>query len=679
VKTVGIYQLGRRLVAASGVVEAHLGTRDGQPVVLSRLATPWSQDGSLLERFGATARALGEVSVTEVAPLEDYGPGGDGFWFAEATGDGEPLRALMTSRVGALTPDECVAVAERVAQGLAALHAIELVHGDVSASSTFIGTGGRVQLLHTGLACIAGSHPSRGPARSEPHAVAPEQLTGPSTPAADVFRLGLLLLEMLTGRSLFVAADPLHVLSLAERFQGVQASQLMGVPEPLKPVLTWLLHRDPSERPTAADVPNALQVAAASLNLSTGDPELARGFRRLLPERPAAVPTTELRLMAPRPSSPPPPVPTRPAASPPPPASPAVVVGRIGTRRLTHEELEAVQAPRPSAPLRPAMREALVGEQLLRSGRLSASQLSEGQARSTLLNVPLTDALLLDGVVTEDAVVEALGAVTHTNVVSSAELARLDGGRAPLHLLPQADAARLMAVPLAEKGRVMVVAVLDPLEEPVLDELKRVSGRTVQAVRAGERALRQAVARLYGPGPVGRAADALPTLEEARAEHARLISVSGLDEGQTTLVEVLLAGFGEPGADGVALLQLSGDLARRLKASDADVDRARFVTACVTSFNLRVGRAVWEKPTGPGFDTMLGALAPAVRALVPNLFDPSRRPPSDPVGLAVLCTFAFAQAGGSACPTPWQPVLATLKGRHFPPAVLEALAASLSS
>lgn len=649
--------------------------------MLSRLSAPWSQDGSLLERFVVMARALGEVRVSEVAALEDYGPGGDGFWFAEATGDGEPLRALMTSSLGALTPDECVAIAERVAQGLAALHAIELVHGDVSASSVFIGTAGRVQLLHTGLAVVAGTHPSRGPARSEPHALAPEQLTGPPTPATDVFRLGLLLLEMLTGRSLFVATDPLHVLSLAERFQGVAASQLLGVPEPLKPLLTWLLHRDPSERPPAAEVPNALQLAAATLNLSTGDPELARGFRRLVPQRAPLTQLTELRLTGPRPSSPPPPAASRPRASPPPPAQPAVVVGRVETRRMTWDELEAVQEARSSPPLRPAMREALVGEQLLRSGVLSATQLSAAQARATLLNVPLSEALQLDGLVNEDTLVEALGVITHTGVVSGAELARLDGGRAPLHLLPQADAERLMAVPLSEKGRVMVVAVRDPLEVPLLDELKRVSGRTVKAVRAGERALRQAVVRLYGSSSevgVSRP-DALPTLDEVRAEHARLISVSGLDEGQTTLVEVLLAGFGDAGADGVALLQLAGEVARRLKGSDAEVDRARFVTACVAAFNLRAGRPVWERPATPGFDTTLGALAPAVRALVPGLFDASRRLPSDVTGLAVQCTFAFAQAGGSACPTPWQPVLAQLKARHFPSNVLEALAHTLSS
>lgn len=703
----GIYQLGRRLVAASGVVEAHLGTReDGECVVLSRLASPWSMDGGLPDRFGTMVRAPGQPSALSLVPLLDYGHGGDGFWFVEGTGDGEPLRALMTSKAGTLSLGECVAIAERIAQGLAALHAANLVHGDISASSVFVTSQGRVALLHPGLAVVAGTHPSRGPARSEPHAIAPEQLAQPSSPASDVFRLGLLLLEMLTGKSLFVANDPLHVLTLAQRFQGVLPAQLQGVPDPLRPLLGELLHCDPAARPPAHELPNALEMAVASLDLSTGDHEVARGFRRLLADRPPEKGRhgTELRLMAPRPSSPPPPV-SQPRAAPPPPApapSPAgVVLGRIGTRRVTHEQLEAVKleeaAARAGGTARVSPREALVGEHLVASGKLSAAQLSEGQQRSVVLNVPLTDALVLDGVVSEDHVVEALGAVTRTRVVSSKDLERLDGGKAPLHLIPQADAERLVAVPMAEKGRVMVVAVIDPLEEPLLDELKRVSGRTVQAVRAGERALRDAVARLYGGSPddaerepvrrpSAQPATRLSELElpgepaaPPAAARPRAITATGLDEGQTTLVELLLAGFGEAGNDGIALLQLSGDLARRMNGTDADVDKARFVTASVVAFNLRTGRPAWDPPSPGPFEAQLGALAQPVKALAPNLFEPLRPMPHELVALAVLCTFTFAQLGGSACPTPWQPVIGTLRSRRFPAPVLDALAAVLGS
>ncbi|MER2565022.1 MAG: protein kinase [Myxococcaceae bacterium] len=703
----GTYQLGRRLVAASGVVEAHLGVRDGQWLVLSRLSPPWTQDHTFLERFSVHSRPLSAVRAPELAPLSEFGAGGDGLWFVEETGDGEPLRALMTSKMGRLSVEESVAIIERVAQGLGALHQAGQVHGDISASSVFVTVSGKVHLLHSGLAVVAGAHPSRGPARSEPHAIAPEQVTGPSLAATDVFRMGLLLLEMLTGRSLFVAPNPMDVLGLAQKYQAVPPSVLQGVPEQLRTVLGWLLHRDPQERPPVLEVPEALQMASASLGLSTGDGELSRAFRRLMSDRqpPMAQRTTELRLVPPRPAAPPPPVP-RPLPSVP--LNPnASVIGRIETRRVTHEQLEAVRDEvRPSPPA-PVARESQLGEHLVRAGRLSTGQLAEAQQRATMLNLSLGDTLIIDGVLGEDHVVEALGAITRTAVMTSTQLGALEGGRLPLHLLSQQDAERLVAVPLAEKGAVLLVALVDPLDAETLDELKRVTGRTLQPVRAGDRALRDAVTRLYGGvtdddpdswldrGPTaGRKSDSgvtdaaqleLPedsgVLElEGRAEvRARGVTATGLDEGQTKLVEVLLGALGEPGSDGIALVQLCGELARRMNASTTDVDKARFVAAAVVAHNLRARRPAWETPAPAAFQTQLGALALPVKALAPSLFEGLKAMPQELVELAVVCTFAFAQAGASACPAPWQPVITALRARRFPSLVLDALVRALES
>lgn len=711
----GTYQLGRRLVAASGVVEAHLGTTAGEWFVLSRLSPPWTQDATLLERYVTYAKLVAATGGAELTRLCEAGAGGDGFWLVEQTGDGEPLRALMASKAGRLSLNEAVAIVERLAQGLGTLHGAGLVHGDVSASSVFVNHQGGVQLLHPGLASLAGAHPSRGPARSEPHSVAPEQLAGPPGPPTDIFRLGLLLLELVTGRSLFVATDPLQVLVLAQRFRTLPPAALEGVPAPLHSVLTWMMHVDPAQRPTAEEVPNALQMAGASLDLSTGDAEIARAFRRLMADRPppAGSRTTELRVSPPRPSAPPPPV--KRAAVVTPPQAPAAVLGRIGTRRVTHEELEAARAQplRPSPPLPaappPASRDHQLGEHLVRSGRLTAASLAESQARATMLNLPLADALLFDGVLEEDAVVEALGAVTRTPVVTSAQLAQLEGARAPLHLLSSSQAERFPALPLAEKGPVAVVAVVEPLDAPLLEELKAVMGRAVQAVRAGDRALRDAVTRLYGGvsdddpdswldrGPdAGHTTDSgierlatgpgveLPTEEplelEGRAPaRSRSLTVSGLDDGQTRLVEVLLGALGEAGQEGVALVQLSGELARRLNASPADIDRARFVTAAVVITNLVRRHAPWAPPAVSAFDAQWGPLALPVKGLVPVLFEPGKALPGDLVGLAVVTTFAFAQAGASSCPAPWQPVIATLRSRRFPSIALEALTRALES
>ncbi|MCU0696127.1 MAG: protein kinase [Myxococcaceae bacterium] len=711
----GTYQLGRRLVAASGVVEAHVGAADGQWLVVSRLSAPWAQDGALLERFGAQARTLSGVHSPHVAPLLEFGAGGDGFWFAEATGDGEPLRALMTSQAGRLSPGEAVAIAERIAQGLAALHGAPtpVVHGDVSASTTFVGSSGRVQVLHSALAAVAGSHASRGPARSEPHAVAPEQVAGVASPATDVFRLGLLLLEMVTGRSLFVAQDPLQVLTNAQRYQGLSGAALQGVPEQLAGVLSWMMHKDPRQRPPAGEVVNALQMAASSWGAAAADAELAQAFRRLMRDRqpPMAARTTELRLTPPRPSMPPPAVP-RPSA----PAAPGTVIGRIGTRRVSPDALEATRfeeagaRPSPPAPQRAALLEGALGEQLVRAGQLTGAQLTEAQGRASMLNLALADALVIDGVLEEDAVIEALATVTRTTFVSSVQLAQLTRENAPLTHLSQADAERLVAVPLAVRGQGLVVAVADPLEPGVIDAVQAaVPAMTVHLVRSGARALQDTLARLAGapdedpdswlergptPGrastsgiaeqPFGTAIDlpddgAALELEGRPAGRARSVTVSGLDEGQTKLVELLLRGFGEVGQEGVALVQLTGEVARRMNASTADIDRARFVTAAVVVTNLLSGQAPFAAPAPARVDELLGPLALPVKGVVPALFGPLKSMPDDLVGLAVVTTFSFAATAGSSCPAPWQPVVATLRQRRFPTLALDALVRALES
>ena len=82
----GTYQLGRRLVAASGIVEAHLASCEGRWLVLSRLSPPWTQDATFLDRFGVQAQAL---STEPTAPkvLRPRFEGDAAGWTLRATQD----------------------------------------------------------------------------------------------------------------------------------------------------------------------------------------------------------------------------------------------------------------------------------------------------------------------------------------------------------------------------------------------------------------------------------------------------------------------------------------------------------------------------------------------------------------------------------------------------------------
>src|SRR6185295_8141836 len=98
--------------------------------------------------------------------------------------------------------EEATAIAGRVCDGLAAAHAVDVIHRDVKPDNVLLAPDGRVVMADFGVAAVGVS--SRGELSGTPAYMAPEQARGePPTPAADVYAVGLLLYEMITGKRAF--------------------------------------------------------------------------------------------------------------------------------------------------------------------------------------------------------------------------------------------------------------------------------------------------------------------------------------------------------------------------------------------------------------------------------------------------------------------------------------------
>ena len=157
----------------------------------------------------------------------------------------------------------------QVAEALAALHAIGKVHRDVKPTNILVARNGRVVLLDFGLVAETGDAIAAGSIEGTIEYMAPEQAaSAPAGAPADMYGLGVVLYEALTGRPPFIG-DPLEILTCKRTLDPVSPGTMFaGVPADLDRVCLELLHRDPASRPTAAAVAAALADPAAGTDLA---------------------------------------------------------------------------------------------------------------------------------------------------------------------------------------------------------------------------------------------------------------------------------------------------------------------------------------------------------------------------------------------------------------------------
>jgi len=174
-------------------------------------------DPDRLARFEREARALARLSHPAILSIFDFGKEGETAYAVTELLEGQTLRERLAHEK--LTWRRAVEIAATVAEGLASAHGAGIVHRDLKPENIFITRDGRVKILDFGLARVeparpepaAGATLSLEPADTVPGAVlgtvgymAPEQVRGePADARADIFALGCLLYETLTGRRAF--------------------------------------------------------------------------------------------------------------------------------------------------------------------------------------------------------------------------------------------------------------------------------------------------------------------------------------------------------------------------------------------------------------------------------------------------------------------------------------------
>jgi hypothetical protein len=247
------------LIAAGGMGEVWRAVDQAldRPVAVKLLRPEYAHDPVILARFHAEAHYVGQLSDPGIAQVYDYagaGPASPAYLVMELV-DGPSLATLLAT--GPLPPGRTADVLAQAAQALHTAHRSGVVHRDIKPGNLLIAADGRVKVTDFGIASSprAASLTSTGALLGTMGYLAPERVSGQSaTPASDLYALGVVGYECLTGRPPF-QGEPLQV-ALAHRDQPFPALPGWCLRSPAGVALARLIMdmtaKDPLARPGSA-------------------------------------------------------------------------------------------------------------------------------------------------------------------------------------------------------------------------------------------------------------------------------------------------------------------------------------------------------------------------------------------------------------------------------------------
>ena len=207
-------------------------------------------------RFTAEARTLAALTHVGLVMVLDAGTTSERPFLVMELVEGPTLSQLCSD--GPVDASRVRTVGARVADALAYAHDQGVIHRDVKPGNVLLGTDDRVKLADFGIARLIGDtvrHTRTGHAIGTAAYLAPEQVLGEElTPAADVYSLGLVLLEALTGERAYPGTPTEAALARLSRAPSVPTD----LPDDWPDLLAAMTASDPADRPGAADVAQRL-------------------------------------------------------------------------------------------------------------------------------------------------------------------------------------------------------------------------------------------------------------------------------------------------------------------------------------------------------------------------------------------------------------------------------------
>lgn len=251
----GRYQVRSR-IARGGMATVYLATdlRLERRVAIKVMHGHLADDNTFKTRFVQEARSAARLAHPNVVNVFDQGQDADMAYLVMEYLPGITLRDLLKD-YKRLTPEQTVDILDAVLSGLAAAHKAGIVHRDLKPENVLLADDGRIKLGDFGLARAASANTATGQALLGTIAyLSPELVTrGVADARSDIYALGIMTYEMLTGEQPYVGEAPMQIAyQHANDSVPAPSTRNPSVPPELDELVLWATTRDPDQRPADA-------------------------------------------------------------------------------------------------------------------------------------------------------------------------------------------------------------------------------------------------------------------------------------------------------------------------------------------------------------------------------------------------------------------------------------------
>lgn len=264
----------RSRLASGGMSTVYLATdrRLERDVALKVLHPHLADDPQFLDRLGREAKAAARLSHPHVVGVLDQGEDGRLAYLVMEYIKGHTLRDVMDNK-GALPPRLALALIDPVVEGLGAAHAAGFIHRDIKPENVLIAADGRIKLGDFGLARAISTSTSSASLIGTVAYLAPELVLGrPADARSDIYSVGIMLYEMITGRQPFTGEVPIRVAyQHVNSSVGAPSEHVPGLAAEIDELVQWCTANDPEQRPVDG---NTLLAELRHIRTNLSDPEL---------------------------------------------------------------------------------------------------------------------------------------------------------------------------------------------------------------------------------------------------------------------------------------------------------------------------------------------------------------------------------------------------------------------